>query len=245
MTWILPESSDDRSLWQDLRTQQAGFWVRLALSLVLVLALLSAAMVVLGALEVVKGPDVRTYTNRQGQTVTYTQSAVRDHHVALALATAAVFWFIGLIRIWTTYRRFRTALRTVFGVLAVWAVVIPAAVVVDQAVSRPSDFWIAACIFAGFGGSALWITLNVYHNQKLRASPWSSDGQIILDCPDCGYSMIGLTEARCPECGRQYTLDELVRAQAFISAVAKSSAPPQPPPAVPFIQSQTRDVDAR
>ena len=29
-------------------------------------------------------------------------------------------------------------------------------------------------------------------------------------CPACGYNLTGLREARCPECGAQYTLDQLV-----------------------------------
>ncbi len=28
-------------------------------------------------------------------------------------------------------------------------------------------------------------------------------------CPQCGYNMRGLTEAKCPECGAVFTLDQL------------------------------------
>ena len=31
-----------------------------------------------------------------------------------------------------------------------------------------------------------------------------------LSCPSCGYDMRGLHQATCPECGTQYTLDELL-----------------------------------
>lgn len=31
-----------------------------------------------------------------------------------------------------------------------------------------------------------------------------------LLCPSCGYSLIGLSESRCPECGARWTLDELL-----------------------------------
>lgn len=30
-----------------------------------------------------------------------------------------------------------------------------------------------------------------------------------MTCPACGYNMRGLTEARCPECGAEFTLDQL------------------------------------
>jgi hypothetical protein len=32
-------------------------------------------------------------------------------------------------------------------------------------------------------------------------------------CPRCGYSLTGLTDARCPECGSRYTLSELLASQ--------------------------------
>ncbi len=32
-------------------------------------------------------------------------------------------------------------------------------------------------------------------------------------CPTCGYNLTGLSEARCPECGSRFTLDELVAGQ--------------------------------
>lgn len=44
---------------------------------------------------------------------------------------------------------------------------------------------------------------------------------IILKCSKCGYDMTGLHEARCPECGTLYTLDEL-----FISALDRSNGNP-------------------
>ncbi|MCG3138016.1 MAG: hypothetical protein HJJLKODD_01872 [Phycisphaerae bacterium] len=30
-----------------------------------------------------------------------------------------------------------------------------------------------------------------------------------ISCPRCGYNLTGLQQARCPECGTQFTLDEL------------------------------------
>jgi hypothetical protein len=34
-----------------------------------------------------------------------------------------------------------------------------------------------------------------------------------VSCPVCGYSMVGLREARCPECGAGFTLEQLLAAQ--------------------------------
>jgi hypothetical protein len=53
-------------------------------------------------------------------------------------------------------------------------------------------------------------------------------------CPACNYNLSGLCEARCPECGARYTLDELLALQpqrgaaaieGAMSAEAKSPAP--------------------
>jgi hypothetical protein len=35
-----------------------------------------------------------------------------------------------------------------------------------------------------------------------------------IHCPICGYALTGLSEARCPECGARFTLDQLFAAQA-------------------------------
>ncbi len=34
-------------------------------------------------------------------------------------------------------------------------------------------------------------------------------------CLGCGYNLSGLTHCRCPECGREHTLDELWKARIF------------------------------
>src|SRR5438552_13839611 len=32
-----------------------------------------------------------------------------------------------------------------------------------------------------------------------------------VPCPSCGYNLRGLREARCPECGSSFTIEQLVR----------------------------------
>lgn len=54
------------------------------------------------------------------------------------------------------------------------------------------------------GTAILWRETDLERAQRL--------GEIAdeaVACPDCGYNMTGLHHARCPECGTQYTLDEL------------------------------------
>jgi len=42
-----------------------------------------------------------------------------------------------------------------------------------------------------------------------KRTAWRRLAQAYPKCIRCGYAMKGLTEARCPECGARYTLDEL------------------------------------
>ncbi len=42
----------------------------------------------------------------------------------------------------------------------------------------------------------------------------NSYGTDAVCCPICGYNMTGLKEARCPECGNTFTVDELFTAQS-------------------------------
>ena len=37
-------------------------------------------------------------------------------------------------------------------------------------------------------------------------------------CPKCGYSMVGLTQCRCPECGTTYRLETLWRSDVDFKA---------------------------
>jgi hypothetical protein len=48
-----------------------------------------------------------------------------------------------------------------------------------------------------------------------------------VSCPVCGYSLAGLREARCPECGTHFTLDQLLAAQSH--AAPSAAANPNEP----------------
>jgi hypothetical protein len=58
--------------------------------------------------------------------------------------------------------------------------------------------------------SGLWIALTgVLWSRGSTGVAGPIDLNAALRCAGCGYSLIGLSEARCPECGRKQTLDEL------------------------------------
>lgn len=47
--------------------------------------------------------------------------------------------------------------------------------------------------------------------ERVRRTGHVGHGPVL--CPECRYDLTGLTAARCPECGTQYTLDELYARQ--------------------------------
>lgn len=63
-----------------------------------------------------------------------------------------------------------------------------------------------------FGWSATWLigtALIWRENPQERGERLRRLGIHAVTCPDCGYNLTGLREAKCPECGAAYTLDQL------------------------------------
>jgi hypothetical protein len=71
----------------------------------------------------------------------------------------------------------------------------------------------AGCVLAGLSWWAAWIfgTAIVWReNRHERMQRTTGSIAPMIRCAGCGYNMSGLYEARCPECGAQYTLDQIV-----------------------------------
>jgi hypothetical protein len=79
--------------------------------------------------------------------------------------------------------------------------------------SRRSSFSPLCMVMAGTSFAVIWILLSVFiwrETSAERVQPMVTRVGDRLRCPKCGYNMTGLLGARCPECGTQYTLDELL-----------------------------------
>ncbi|HNO79207.1 MAG TPA: hypothetical protein PKN33_14235 [Phycisphaerae bacterium] len=59
-----------------------------------------------------------------------------------------------------------------------------------------------------FGTVLVWKETSQERFERVK-----SYGTDTVSCPVCGYNMTGLKEARCPECGGSFTVDELLTAQ--------------------------------
>lgn len=206
---LLPFFDDDPgapSLWEDLRSGQAGFWPRLGLSLGAALALLALAIFGLGLLDL-------------------SDRRVDEEHVAAALGLAGAAWCVALFFIWGSYRRFRRAIRTAFGVLTVWAVALPMIALIIALVPRDGEFFIISIVLLAGGITLAIISTAMYRGtgRPLR----NTRGDVNVRCAQCGYSMVGLTEPACPECGRRYTIDELFEAQGYATNATQESIEPE------------------
>jgi hypothetical protein len=64
-------------------------------------------------------------------------------------------------------------------------------------------------------GSVIWIIMTIVlwrETTEERAARLRGVRDAIV-CPNCGYNLTGLAGTRCPECGSQYTIDELLAEQ--------------------------------
>jgi hypothetical protein len=78
----------------------------------------------------------------------------------------------------------------------------------------PDEQWVAA-FFSIACGSVAWIILTIFvwreaTDERAERLRGSRDAVV---CPNCGYNLTGLSGTRCPECGRQYTINELLAEQ--------------------------------
>lgn len=124
---------------------------------------------------------------------------------------AALLVVLGWIRVWrgsvrwTAARGFRTA------------VAVPATAAVAATLGLGSAVLLRYDEIGIIVGGGLWLALWIAAIALIwretpgeRAGRLRLPGDVALACPKCGYDLRGLHEARCPECGTQYTLDGLL-----------------------------------
>jgi hypothetical protein len=182
-----------RSLLGDLRSNEAGCFPRIGASIVAGTGLSAAMMFVVGIMD----------------------AASDDTTLLVAVSATLVLFLVSLTCIWNGYHRCRRLLVTSFHILAIWVVAVPLCIWIDSNYSwSDRGLLIGSVILAGISGSLWLITTRLYRYWAGRPVI-TPKGDVNVQCPECGYSLIGLHEARCPECGTRYTLDELIRQQGY------------------------------
>jgi hypothetical protein len=111
---------------------------------------------------------------------------------------------------WNRRRVTRTALATVLS-FAGGVVVALVCVTVNRQVPLPF-----AVMVGGGTVPITWVLSTVLiwrETAAERLGRLTAYGMPVLACPLCGYNLAGLTEARCPECGSSFTLEQILLAR--------------------------------
>lgn len=205
MNRLLPwRDGEGPALWRHLRDGQARLLPRIGLSLASAAVLAMAAMLLLSVIEAGAG-------------------RVRDEHIAMTMGVAGATWCVVLGGIWWTYRRCQVLLKTLFALFAIWMITLPLTLLADS-LGSGSDFLIPACILGGIAASFFVLTAVPYQHLHRRAQGRRLRG-VDVACPSCGYSLVGLTECRCPECGEQFTIEQLLIEGGLVEGDDERRAP--------------------
>jgi hypothetical protein len=226
-TTHLASASRDRSLLKMLSDGTAGAGTRLMASLsagLLVAAVSCVACYILSSWF----PQPRTPVPSTGGRMTI---YVSDSVAAVVFLFAATLYVAVLFWIWSRHRRKRVLWLGGAMTVGIGLVAILLGILVDIWFSGDEEFLICGIVLAAIGlALAGWTRL--YHRHVGGRALFDESGVLALQCPSCGYSMVGLKEARCPECGQEYTLNDLMARQDFealrLSRVLRGTARESP-----------------
>jgi hypothetical protein len=213
------------SLLKELARGSVGGWARAAITLALAATAAGAALLG-GFFLAALNPDWDAYRGGFG-------IHPRDELMVTVSILAGVAFLVAAGWIWSRGRANRAVIYAAILSVAIVGATIGLCVVADSAVRGAAELVIAGVIF--FGAAVLiltWVVALRRSGPRGRASRNAEDGLLDVLCPACGYRMVGLRESRCPECGAEYTLDELLTRQRFApaAAVGPTLPPPVPPP---------------
>jgi predicted RNA-binding Zn-ribbon protein involved in translation (DUF1610 family) len=129
--------------------------------------------------------------------------------VATGAFNAAAAW------LWSRRGRWRGIVTPTIYTVCIAVATIIVCLFIDSNLRGDKDLLFFGFIMLGGAGIILVWVARIYRISRGRPVTNMSDGLVNLHCPNCGYRMVGLRESRCPECGTEYTLDELLGKQNF------------------------------
>ena len=221
-----------RILWRELSDGTAGAVTRIIVSLSMASLLAAAACI----FAFVWGLSLANTSSPPPWIGSRRWIRVTDDMMAICLILAGVAYLPVLFWIWSRHRRSRGIWLGAAMTFGIWIVAIGlmafAAETIsgDEGVLMVGVFFVALCI-------TLIVWLQLYRRYVSGRALYGPDHQIDLRCPKCGYRMVGLREARCPECGTEYTLDDLVGKQDFEVLRLRRIIMPKGPESVSQAQS--------
>lgn len=141
----------------------------------------------------------------------------RHRYPVIGLSAASVVWLLVLRLIWGPIRGRRQLVRPIFSTLAIWACATLLSVLADRALLAIIVLVASACTLHCWAGA--------YIRWARGPEVLGADSPVNVHCPQCRYSLVGLTECRCPECGFAFTIDGLIAAQRYGGIYARGEAP--------------------
>lgn len=205
---------------KNLRNADIGVGPRVILSEAL--AILLAGLVLAGAwLIVAVNSSLGTFYDLE-------YAILYNEDVQLLFGIAAFLWLIGLIPIWRGSGLRGVPLRILSLTIAVLVLTVLVCLgVVDHLGMVESSPLVAAIALVG-AAIALCVWLPLMVDSRLGRPVVDEHDNVRVFCPKCGYSLIGLRECRCPECGHSFTLDEIIRKQDFATLARPIPSPERP-----------------
>jgi hypothetical protein len=141
------------------------------------------------------------------------RSYIRDEEFGVGVILASICWTLALLWIWRPVERRKEFIRPILWTIALTLITAVAAAFVNATVRNEEPVILAICLL-GTGIVVLVWAPTVQHLRR-RTPVVDQDNLVRVHCPSCGYSLIGLSELRCPECGATFTIDQLIRAQRY------------------------------
>jgi len=153
------------------------------------------------------------------------EGASMSNEKAFTIASVVLLLFVFgyWTLVWASSFRWNESrvLRTVAAAAASLVTGVVAGLIIFSAMG-PYGAYELGMIFGSMTAATAWMVFSVLAWRETgaeraeRLSNATAGGGFvgILLCPNCGYNMTGLTQARCPECGTEYTLDSLLAANA-------------------------------
>ncbi|MCB9857611.1 MAG: hypothetical protein H6818_18160 [Phycisphaerales bacterium] len=205
----MEQNADDNGLIASLRLiarKERGITVRVFVTIGATCLMSSAALIAAYVLAILN----RQYDPRFGGYYL----RVRDSDLAIGFGGAAAIW-VGLLSwIWRGPSGKTGIAGSIIGTFVIAGSAFAVSIGIDEWLRREEEYLIAAVLLiAAAIITFIWMR---YTATILRGNPvFGRDRQINVECPKCGYSLVGLSTLRCPECGADYTIDELIRAQSY------------------------------
>jgi len=142
---------------------------------------------------------------------------VRDEYLAVSFSLAGLIWSGFLYWTWRYVSQKASFVPTAIGSVVIGIGAILVTVLIDRFVRREEEYLIAA-LWLVAGAAVVWLWMGYVERWRAGRPVVTEEGTVNVVCPDCGYSMVGLRELRCPECGAAFALDEIIRLQNYDGA---------------------------